>query len=100
MALTFCIQDAKFIQKVLHDLKVSDEIIDIWVDNQGAYMLSHNPMYHERSKHIDIKYHYIREEIKNGNVKLFYVNTNDNWADIFTKPVIPSKLMAFSCIYW
>ena len=44
-----------------------------------------NPEFHKRTKHIDIKYHYIREVVENGNLKLEYVPTEQQSADIFTK---------------
>ena len=66
---------------------VSDDVL-INVDNQGAINLAKNPVNHQRSKHIDIKYHFIRSEIQKGNVRLQYVTTEDNVADIFTKPAI------------
>ena len=47
---------------------VSDVLIN--VDNQGAINLAKNPVNHQRSKHIDIKYHFIRSEIQKGNVRL------------------------------
>ena len=56
-------------------------------------------MFHQRSKHIDIRFHYIRDEIKNGTVTLFYVQSNDNIADIFTKPAIRQKLDKFKFIH-
>ena len=65
------------------------------VDNQGAINLAKNPVNHQRSKHIDIKYHFIRSEIQNGNVKLQYVRTDNNVADIFTKPATRVKLEKF-----
>ena len=68
-----------------------DDIL-INVDNQGAINLAKNPVNHQRSKHIDIKYHFIRSEIQNGNVKLQYVRTDNNVADIFTKPATRVKL--------
>ena len=68
------------------------------IDNQGAMKLAQNPVFHERSKHIDIRYHFIRDEISSGHIKLVYVPTHENYADIFTKPVIHSKLSDQSTI--
>ena len=99
VALTFCIQEAKFLKQLLSDLEFKNVQIDVGVDNQGALLLARNPVFHERSKHIDIKYHFIREEIQKGNVNLFYVHTTNNWSDIFTKPVTPNKLISFSYVY-
>ena len=59
-------------------------------DNNSANDLAHNPVHHERTKHIDIRYHRIREFIFDGTIEIFYVNTLDNPADIFTKSVTVS----------
>ena len=57
----------------------------IFEDNQGAIALSKNPRSHTRLKHIDIKYHYVRETIEKKVVKLEYCPTQDMVGDIFTK---------------
>ena len=56
-------------------------------DNQGAIALVENPMQHQRSKHIDIKYNFIKDQIKNGTININYVPTAQNWSVMFTKPV-------------
>ena len=58
--------------------------ITIHEDNQGAIALSKNPVNHSRSKHIDIRYHFIRDLVEEGTVILKYINTNSQLADIFT----------------
>ena len=55
------------------------------VDNKSAIALSHNPVHHDRSKHIDVRYHYIRDCIEDGKVDVEYVGTNNQRADILTK---------------
>ena len=55
------------------------------IDNQSAVQLSKNPVFHDRSKHIDIKYHYIRECIEEGRVDVEAVDTKSHMADILTK---------------
>lgn len=57
------------------------------MDNQSAIALSKNSVHHERSKHIDIKYHYIRECIENGSTLMEHVRTGEQLADILTKPL-------------
>ena len=59
----------------------------IRIDNQGAMNLAKNPVHHQRTKHIDIKYHFIRLEIQEGKINLEYVPTEQNMADVFTKAV-------------
>ena len=69
--------------------------VNIFVDNQGAIALAKKPIHHQRSKHIDIKYHFIRGEIENKNIILNYIPTEENIADIFTKPISKFKLNKF-----
>ncbi|KAK3012400.1 hypothetical protein RJ639_010565 [Escallonia herrerae] len=59
----------------------------ILVDNKSALELAKNPVFHERSKHIDTKYHFIRECVSKKEVELEYVKSQDQVADIFTKPL-------------
>ena len=65
------------------------------VDNKGAIDLSKNPVHHERSKHIDIRYHFIREKVEDNTVILLKVSSQDNLADAFTKPAKYSNLQNF-----
>lgn len=60
-------------------------------DSQSAICLSKNQTYHERTKHIDIKLHFIRLEVSKATVKLQKIHTNDNVADILTKVVPGAK---------
>ena len=62
--------------------------ITIHEDNQGTIAMSRNPVLHKRTKHIDIKYHFVREKTQDGAVELKYCPTNDMVADIFTKPLL------------
>ena len=59
----------------------------LMIDNKSAEELSRNPVFHERSKHIDTRYHYIREAVAEGVVDLQHVCTDDQLADILTKPL-------------
>jgi hypothetical protein len=59
----------------------------IKVDNQSAIALSKNPVLHDRSKHIKTKYHFIRECVEHGEIRLEFVGTQDQLADILTKPL-------------
>ena len=55
--------------------------------SQACIKIAENPCLAERTKHFDIKYHWLREQIKKMDVKLSYINTHDQLADIFTKPL-------------
>lgn len=59
----------------------------IQVDNKSAIELAKNPVNHERSKHIDVRFHFIRDHVKEGNIELLHVASQDQVANIFTKPL-------------
>jgi hypothetical protein len=59
----------------------------LYIDNRSAEELSKNPVFHERSKHIDTRYHYIRECVVDGVVEVKHVCTDEQLADILTKPL-------------
>jgi hypothetical protein len=62
-------------------------------DNQSCIKLTENPVFHDRSKHIDMKYHYIRDLVQRKTVKLQYIATSDHVADILTKPLTSRQFM-------
>jgi hypothetical protein len=60
---------------------------EIYVDNRSGIALTKNSGYHERSKHIDTHHHFIQEHVKNKEIELISCKTNDQVADIFSKPL-------------
>ena len=59
----------------------------IYCDNSSIVALSNNSMFHKRTKHIDAKFHYIRELVNNGEIFLQHCRTEEKFADILTKPL-------------
>jgi hypothetical protein len=75
-------------KQTLTDIKVEyDEPIPIYCDNTSAINISKNPMMHSKTKNIPIKYHFIREHVAEKNIKVEYVGTKKQVANIFTKPL-------------
>ena len=75
-----------WLSRLLADLTNSEvKKFRLLIDNKSALELSKNPVYHERTKHIDIRFHYIRECVADGVVELEHVRTDDQLADILTK---------------
>jgi len=66
-------------------LGTKEVLVKLLMDNMSAIALSRNPVHHDRSKHIDTKFHFIRECIEEGKVEVEHVGTADQLADIFTK---------------
>ena len=67
----------------------------IYCDNQSSIKLSVNPMFHDRSKHIEIPYHYVRDMLDRNSIKLEYICTADQTTDILTKPLSRVKIEHF-----
>ncbi|KAG4220176.1 hypothetical protein PC116_g31345 [Phytophthora cactorum] len=89
IALSLAIQEGKWIHRLLCEiLAATNETgpeLKIREDNQSCIKMTKNPVNHGRAKHIDIKYHHIRDEVKRGEVKLEYCETSLMLADIMTK---------------
>ncbi|GKD93827.1 retrovirus-related pol polyprotein from transposon TNT 1-94 [Tanacetum coccineum] len=64
------------------------EFVPIFCDNTSAIAISNNPVLHSRTKHIDIRYHFIKDHILKGDIELYYVPTEMQLADIFTKCLV------------
>ena len=62
-----------------------EEGIEVFVDNQATMAISQNPVFHGRTKHFKVKYYFLREVQKAGEVKLVYCSSANQIADIFTK---------------
>jgi len=71
----------------LNDYEIRFRNVPIMCDNTSAIMISKNPVLHSRTKHIEIRHHFIRDHIEKGEIELIHIDTNNQIADIFTKPL-------------
>ena len=84
MALATC--ELIWLKHLLQELRFgNDEQMKLIYDNQAALHISSNPVFHEKTKHIEVDCHFIREKIASGCMTTSFVNSNDQLADIFTK---------------
>lgn len=67
----------------------------MWIDNQSAIKLIKTGNFNRRSKHIDVRFHFISEKVKENSINIKYCNTSDQIADIFTKPLGAIKFKRF-----
>ena len=85
-----CCAQILWMKNQLLDYGLQVERISIFCDNTSAIAITENPVQHSRTKHIDIKYHFIREYVMNGTVELHFVPSEKQLADIFSKPLVES----------
>ena len=92
IAATAAVNQALWLKKILSDLSMEErEPTEISVDNQAAIAISHNPVFHGKTKHFNIKLYFLREVQKNGDIKLIYCKSEDQLTDLFTKPLPVSR---------
>uniref|UniRef100_A0A2N9IXX5 CCHC-type domain-containing protein n=1 Tax=Fagus sylvatica TaxID=28930 RepID=A0A2N9IXX5_FAGSY len=89
-ALANCAADLAWVRMVLKDLGIFLHAPPtIWCDNLSALALATNPVFHARTKHVEVDYHFIREKVTNRDLQLHHISTDDQLADILTK-ALPS----------
>jgi len=86
MGLSDASKEAIYLRGMIEELgmKIRDRT-PIYNDSQGVIKLAENPVHHARSKHIDIRYHFVCESLSNGLISINYVPNDEMLADIFTK---------------
>ena len=96
-AATVATCEAIWLRRLLRDLRIEVPTpIPIYCDNMSSMQLAKNPVFHARTKHIEVHYHFVRERVQSGEVELRYVHTDRQVADIFTKPLGSDKLQHFT----
>lgn len=97
MALGEAAKEAVHLLRFLSEVSVKDlKKVDLYCDNLGAQKLAENPVFHGRTKHIDIRHHFVRELLESGQIQLKYVSTSEMPADVLTKGL--PKLKHWSCL--
>jgi hypothetical protein len=96
IALCVAVREAMWLSKILADLfgHEMDSIV-IHCDNQSYVKLSENHVFHDKSKHIEIKYHYIGDMVQRKAIHVQYLSTHEQVADVFTKPLSKTKFEYF-----
>lgn len=88
IALAHAAKEAIWLRNLLNELEFRQPNPTIvHSDNQGAIAFAHDSQFHTRSKHIDIRHHFIRDTISNGDISTVYVPSESNCADLLTKPL-------------
>ena len=82
-----CCTQLLWMKYTLEDYGLKFNKIPIMCDNTSAIMISKNPVLHSRTKHIEIRHHFIRDHVEKGDIELIHIDTKNQIADIFTKPL-------------
>jgi hypothetical protein len=96
IAINTAVKEAIYIKQLLSELgHYNQNKFPIYTDNNGALLLAQNPIFHERTKHIAVKYHYIRHQIDNGIIDIIWVPSEKQKADGLTKPLDKNKFESY-----
>lgn len=88
--------EVMWVQTLLKELGIkSPRAARLWCDNIGATYLSENLVFHARTKHIEVDYHFVRERVSKGLIQIRLICTRDQIADGFTKPITVRQLEEF-----
>ena len=85
------VKEAIWLKGLISELGMSQKTIDVFCDSSSVIYLSKNPTHHEKTKHIDIKLHFIRNVVSMGVVRMVKIHTDKNPADMLTKVVTIAK---------
>jgi hypothetical protein len=91
MAINEACKQAVWLKGLFAELCGYDSCIKLFCNSQSAIYLTKDQMFHERKKHIDIKYHYVRDVVARGKLYVCKISTHNNPADMMTKPVPVAK---------
>jgi hypothetical protein len=86
-----CCAQLLWMRQTLKDYGVHFDKVLLLCDNESAIKIAHNPVQHNKTKHIEIQHHFIQDHVNRGDINLSYVGTNDQLANIFTKPLYGAR---------
>ena len=96
-ALATTTAELYWLRQVLKDLGIYlSAPPELWCDNVSALAIASNPVFHARTKHIEVDYHFVREKVLRRDIQIKYIATDDQLADVFTKSLSTSRFV-FLC---
>jgi hypothetical protein len=87
VSVSSCCAQLFWIKQTLLDYRVKFDCIPLLCDNKSSVKIATNPVQYKRTKHIDIRHHFLRDHVSIGDIVMKGVRTDDQLADIFTKPL-------------
>jgi hypothetical protein len=85
-----------WIRSLLAELRIStSSMTTLWCDNLGATFLSANPVFHARTKHVEVDYHFVCDRVAKREIQVRFISSKDQLADVLTKPLPPVSFAYF-----
>ncbi|KAI3496680.1 hypothetical protein L1887_39051 [Cichorium endivia] len=95
VAASTCCSQVLWMKTQLFDYGYRFLQVPIYCDSKSAIAISHNPIQHSMTKHIDLRYHFIKDQILEGNIELYFISTDEQVVDVFTKALDSTKFNYF-----
>ena len=84
-------------KQTLKDYGINKKKVPLFCDNESAIKISHNPVQHSKTKHIEIRHHFLCDHVLKEDIDIIHVNTEDQLADIFMKPLDEKRFCKLWC---
>ena len=92
-----CCAQLLWMKQTLKDYDVNMKNVPLFCDNESAIKIAHNPVQHSKTKHIQIRHHFLRDHVLKGAISIEHVKTEEQLADIFTKPLDEKRFSKLRC---
>ncbi|PKA67208.1 Retrovirus-related Pol polyprotein from transposon TNT 1-94 [Apostasia shenzhenica] len=93
IAVVEAAKEAVWVKDLIRELGISQKTVSLYCDSKSVIYLAKDPILHAKTKHIDIRYHKLKELVSSGDIKLVKVSTQANFIDMLTKPLPVPKFL-------
>ena len=92
-----CCAQLLWMKQTLKDYGIHLKQVPLYCDNESAIKIANNPVHHSKTKHIEIRHHFLRDHVVKEDIDIIHVNTEEQLADIFTKPLDEKRFCKLRC---
>ena len=92
-----CCAQLLWMKQTLKDYGIHLKQVPLYCDNESAIKIANNPVQHSKTKHIEIRHHFLRDHVVKEDIDIIHVNTEEQLADIFTKPLDEKRFCKLRC---
>ena len=92
-----CCAQLLWMKQTLKDYGINLKQVHLFCDNESAIKIANNPVQHSKTKHIEIRHHFLRDHVMKEDIDIIHVNTEEQLADIFTKPLDEKRFCKLRC---